>query len=387
MKNALSAVAELVRRESGIVFDGARVEGLRAAIARVQPGADPISFLRRLNSPAGGRAALDALVDEVTVNETYFFRERAQIDAIPWRELLAAAQARGDAKVRVWSAACATGEEVYTLAIAASEVFAPVPPPVEIVGTDLSVTVLAKAWEGRYRPRAVRELEPALRDRWLARVDGGWEVLEPLRRLVRFEQHNLTRDPVPPLAEARLDLILLRNVLIYFDASTSAEVVKRLRGALHPGGTLLLGSADVLCETTRRLAEVTTPGAAAPAVLRAPRPARAAPKPEPIVEALDADAAFADGLTRLEAGEASDAIASLRRALYLDPAFAVAAFLLGRAHDELDDHAAAARAYRQALRALEANGDGRHAHLQQIDAADVAAACRARLLAIGDVLA
>jgi len=395
MKSALEAVAELVRRESGMTFDGNRVEGLRAAIARVQPGADPIAFLRRLRSPAGGRAALDALVDEVTVNETYFYRERAQIDAIPWHELLASAHARGDAKVRVWSAACSTGEEVYTLAMAASETFAPVAPPVEVVGTDLSVTVLGRAWEGRYRARAVREIEPHVRDRWLARVDGGWEVLEPLRRLVRFERHNLTRDPVPPLGESRFDLIVLRNVLIYFDAPTSAEIVGRLRRALHPGGALVLGSADVLCETTRRLAEVTAPTPSDPIALRERRPVRprraasAAPAlatPDPIVEVLDADAAFADGLTRLEAGEAGEAITSLRRALYLDPAFAVAAFMLGRAHDELDDRVAAARAYRQALRALDSTPGGHHAQLQQIDGADVAAACRARLLAIGDAL-
>ena len=178
---------------------------------------------------------------------------------------------------------------------------------------------------------------------------------------MHFARHNLVRDPAP--APGSFDLVLCRNVLIYFDAETAAHVHERLLGAVAPGGTLLLGAADRLCIA----------GAGAPA----PTP----PPPRRRTARVDAAPLFAAGLAHLVRGNASEAIAALRRTLYLEPLHAAAAFALGRAHEANGDADAARRAYGRALRTL--TEDPRVDRLPaQVSAADVVAACTCRIEAL-----
>ena len=151
-----------------------------------------------------GREAIARLVDQVTIKETFFLREQRQLDAIAWRVAASARARTGHGEIRVWSAACATGEEPYTLALLASEAFAPGDPPVSILGTDISSAALEGALAGRYRERSVRNIEPALRRRYFEEKGDQFIVGERLRRLVRFAPHNLAHDPIPPLAEGRV---------------------------------------------------------------------------------------------------------------------------------------------------------------------------------------
>jgi chemotaxis protein methyltransferase CheR len=305
----------------------------------------------------------------------------------------------------VWSAGCASGEEAYTLALLAAEAFAPGPPPVDVLGTDVSGAALAAATAGRYGERSVRGIEPALRERYLERqADGSYLAGHRLRALVRFRRHNLVRDPAPPSGESHFDLVVCRNVLIYFDAPTIARVIESLERSLRRGGTLVLGAADALHRV-----------AGPPAPERQPRrPPRRPRRREPVVRqpltreqrlaaaldaagkgnsdgamaqvgsllgenALDADAHFVDGLVALEAGSPEHAAAALRRALFADPRFALAAFTLGRAYDVLGDTLAARRSYQLALRTLDPADDRHRQMLQQVDIGDIAAACRVRL--------
>ncbi len=150
-------------------------------------------------------AASDALrarlIDEVTINETFFFRQRRELDAIDWRGLHQAARAAGSDTVRVWVAACASGEEAYTLALLATRAFAPLPPPVSILGTDISEGVLDRARLGRYGRRALRMLDAETRKRHFLPVErrrgrrgcaaepGGVQAAQPGR---------WTRRPPPP---------------------------------------------------------------------------------------------------------------------------------------------------------------------------------------------
>src|SRR5260370_39877707 len=157
---SLTEVAELVRRETGITPAVAQENALRAALRRAAPELDPGAFIRAVSDPVRGRDLVERLIDEVTVQETSFARDRGQLDSIPWHSLLRSAQATGSAVIRVWSAGCATGEEPYTLALLAAEAFAPVPPPVDVLGTDISSRAVAAAAAGRYRERAVRPLHP-----------------------------------------------------------------------------------------------------------------------------------------------------------------------------------------------------------------------------------
>jgi chemotaxis protein methyltransferase CheR len=327
------------------------------------------------------------LIDEVTINETYFFRERSPLDEISWHGLVENARSNGAAKARVWCAACASGEEAYTLAIMALEAFAPGPPPVEILATDIATDVLAQAWEGRYRERAVRHVDDAVRARYF--VDDGDRIAvgELPRRLIEFERHNLIRDTMPPLGLEPFDLVVCRNVLIYFDSETVGTVLDGLSGSVRHGGSLILGSADALCATARRLTLLEAPPPP-PVHDAVPAPAPVIPLRQPLGRPAEpgasgdaADEAYVTGLAALETRDPVTAIASLRRAVYLDPSFGLAAFALGRAHDLAGDMTAARRAYGQALRMLPEEGQADRL-VGQVDVADVALACRARLAAL-----
>jgi chemotaxis protein methyltransferase CheR len=409
---SLAEVAELIRRETGITPEVNRESVLRAALRRAAPELEPGAFIRATSDPVRGRDLMQRLIDEVTVQETTFVRDRAQLDSIPWSSLLDSAQAAGSAAIRAWSAGCATGEEPYTLALLAAEAFAPAPPPVDVLGTDISGRALAAAATGRYRERAIRALDQGLRRRYLQQQpDGTYLVGTQLRTLVRFRRHNLARDPLPPPGEAGFDIITCRNVLIYFEASAAERVLERLDHSLRPGGKLLLGAADALRRTVR-IAVPERTGQRPPAARHGARhhvpPARQpAPSGEPADQRLtaalvaagkgDSDRALAEvesllrhdplhangqfvyGLMVLEAGEPAQAAAAFRRALYADPGFALAAFTLGCAHDALGDKAAARRAYEQALRTLDPADDRRELLLQQVHIGDIAMACQMRL--------
>jgi chemotaxis protein methyltransferase CheR len=386
----LEKVAELVRHASGIALDSSQNGALEAAIARVLPGGDAGSFLRRAGEPLAGPKLVQRLLDELTVKETSFLRHREELETIDWDEVVKAGPAR------IWVAGCATGEEAYSLVLLASEKLGTPEPPLDVLATDVSESALEAAVEARYRPRSVARMDPALRDRYFIEEDGLWAPSGALRRPVRFVRHNLVRDPAPPLGEERFDLITCRNVLIYFDRAAVEAVISGLERALKPGGVLLLGAADALHGASRRMAEAT------------PRPR---PKPSPMPQAvltdalaaadagrradalaatsavlaqnpLDAEAYFVQGLVQLEGGESSGAAASLQRALSIDPRFSLAAFTLGRAYDALAEPEDARRAYEQALRTLDPEDDRHEELLRQVDLGDVAAACRARIAAL-----
>ncbi len=405
---ALAGITELIRAETGIVLPAARKTAILAAADRAAPGLDP-GTLASIAAGPDGRDLLDRLIDEVTIQETSFVRDRGQLDTIPWRRLLDSARAAGSPGIRVWSAGCASGEEAYTLALLAADVLAVPDVPVSVLGTDVSVAALAAAARGRYGARAVRGLESSLRTRYLDRqADGHYLVREHLRDLVRFRRHNLACDQAPPAGEAAFDLISCRNVLIYFDAALVRRVIESLEHSLRPGGILLLGAADALLRPPRPPG---SPGRRPEGEIRASRLRQRRPHQPALLltreqrldaaleaadngdrggalsyvdalladDPLDADAHFIDGLVWLEAGRPARSAAALRRALCADAAFALAAFTLGRAYDALDDEPAARRAYEQALRTFDP-ADHRHERmLQQIDISDIAAACRARL--------
>jgi len=410
----LTGLADLVLRETGTRLTAGE-KPLRAALRRAAPDLEPAEFVSAAADPIRGGFLVDRLIDEVTVQETAFARDRGQLDAIGWHGLLASARAAGAATIRAWSAGCATGEEPYTLALLAADSFAPAPPPVDVLGTDISRAALAAAAAGVYRERAVRALGDTARRRYLERQPGGgYLVTGRLRGRVRFRRHNLARDPVPPPGEVGFDLIICRNVLIYLDAAVSARIIRLLEGALRPGGTLLLGATDALrratgtggapacggADGTRPAAGTSAAGTSADGgAVRVAAPGREQRLATALAAAgrgdaaaalarvavllaadpLDADAQFLHGLVTLESGQPARAAAAFRRACYADPAHALAAFSLGRALDAAGDRTGARRAYEQALRTLDPDDDRHDTLLQQVDIGDIATACRARL--------
>jgi chemotaxis methyl-accepting protein methylase len=380
VRGSLAGIAALVRQETGIALPAAREAALRAAMERAAPGLDSDAFLRAASDAGGDRALLDRLIDEVTVQETTFLRHRRQLDAVAWPGHLRDARAGGSDTIRVWSAGCASGEEAYTLALLAAEALAPAPATVDVLGTDVSGAALAAAAAGRYRERAVRGLEPSLRARYLERQpDGSYLVRERLRRLVRFRRHNLAGDPIPPHGEAAFDVVVCRNVLIYFEAPLARRVIGQLGRSLRPGGVLLLGAVDGLQRMPGPSARPVEP---APPVAVARSRAETWPRAALLASnSRDADAHYVQGLVALANGEPARAVTAFRRALCTDATFTLAAFALGRGYDALGDRPAARRAYEQALRTLDLEDHRHQAMLQQVDIGDIAAACRARLAA------
>lgn len=386
MTDDLRALAAVVQRMSGVVVRDGQLASLRAALARVDPRLEAADLLRDADP-----ARLEQLVDEVAVKETFFLRHVEELQSIDWRAKAAGAAAAGR-PLRIWSAGCSTGEEPYTLAILAAEALGDDLPAVRVLGTDLSRSALARAELGLYGARSLRLVDRPRRDRWFVPDGEKLRVGAQLRGLVRFARHNMVADSYPPAGEAPFDLIVCRNVLIYFDAPVAARVNTGLREALAPGARLLLGTVDQLGSAT-----VATTRPRPPA-----RPGRGAPAPPPVAvpvastrrlhpgsEASEssveaAHAAFEAGSQALGGGDPASAVRALRRALYLDPRRAVVALQLARAHEAMDDIEAARRAYRRALRLVaEAPAPGGRLY-DRIGGDDVAAACRARLAVLPD---
>lgn len=211
----------------------------RAAEAGFDSLLDYYYFLRY---DPGAAEELDELADALVVGETYFFRELAPLEVLV-DDVLRPRLEAGE-RLRIWSAACSTGEEPYTVAmlLAARGLLG----HVEIVGTDLSRRAVARAIAGRYGRRSFRgDREPALAASYLRPIPEGREVVQELRAAVRFRQVNLLDGP----AVERLgtfDAIVCRNVLIYFTPQRVREAVARLERALAPGGVLLVGVSESL---------------------------------------------------------------------------------------------------------------------------------------------
>jgi chemotaxis protein methyltransferase CheR len=188
--------------------------------------------------------AFDSLVAELTVGETYFFREPEQLAFIR-RTVLPELGSRHERRaVRVWSAGCASGEEAYSLAILLYE--AGTASHAEILGTDISRARIAAARRARYAPWSLRGVPDEVVSRYFRRRDGRYELAPAIRSMASFRYQNLPDGTSPPsFSDARgADLILCRNVLIYFDRNAVGRAARRLLAALDDDGWLFLGASD-----------------------------------------------------------------------------------------------------------------------------------------------
>lgn len=197
-----------------------------------------------LRYDADGPAELDRLIETLVVGETYFFRERPQLEVIVSRFLEPAA--RAGRMPRVWSAACATGEEPLSLAMMLAE--RGILDDVRIVASDLSQRALDRAQAGRFGRRSLRDSAGASWAGWTRRISPDKVDVEVDRRLVEaitWRRVNLS-DDASVRALGTFDVILCRNVLIYFSDSTVTQVAERLRRALAPRGALFVGVSESL---------------------------------------------------------------------------------------------------------------------------------------------
>src|SRR4051794_24105396 len=373
---------------------------------------DVRAYLDLVSGPAGTDER-QALVDEVTIPETHFFRNPPQIRALRTHvlpELLR--HAASTRRLRIWSAGCSTGEEPYTVAMLLRELLPATSGwDVQVLATDVSTRAIAAAEAGRYGERAFVMTEPVDQQRffWLDTDSRDFVVRDEVRDLVEFRHHNLVTDP-PPFGPGEVDLVLCRNVTIYFDRTTTKRLMQRLHGSLHDGGYLFLGHAETLWQLSSDFALVSLgdafvyrradPDSERRAVLPdrrtedEPRPTRAdrrrgpvdrravatlvqtLPSPDPLVavrtavaEGRYADAAdlaadvvtvtplrseahYLHGLALCNLGNDGQALVMLRKAVYLDADDGFAHFLLGGCLERLGEHVAAVRSYRAAAATL-----------------------------------
>lgn len=195
---------------------------------------------------------MDAIIDAVTTNETYFFREERQLKAfrdeiLP--EIHAEKMSRGDRTLRLWSAGCSSGEEPYTLAMLILETKLFKDWRVEIFGSDINRRVLQVARKGSYRNSSFRVTEKSYIDRYFEEIEGNWQISEEIRKHVNFSYMNLI-DPAKINLLHTMDVICCRNVIIYFDLPTKKAMIESLERKLAPGGYLMLGHSESLINIT-----------------------------------------------------------------------------------------------------------------------------------------
>ncbi|MBI1758555.1 MAG: protein-glutamate O-methyltransferase CheR [Actinobacteria bacterium] len=237
-------ISSLVYREAAIVL-GPGKEYL--VEARLQPlsrhfGAGTVSELVQTVQRRADSEAVRRIVDALTTNETSWFRDREPFTALTDVVLPELIAARSNARqIRLWSAACSSGQEPYTLAMILRD-HLPAGWRTEMLASDISTEMLARAEAGRFSQLEVnRGLPAALLVRYFEREGTSWRVADSLRQGISFRPVNLAA-PLPSMAP--FDVVFLRNVLIYFDVETKRAVLKRVAALLRPDGWLFLGSAE-----------------------------------------------------------------------------------------------------------------------------------------------
>lgn len=206
------------------------------------------SYHYALRSDTSGEGELAWAIDHLTTNETYFLRERQQLEALV-QEILPSLQARRGGReggaVSIWCAGCSSGEEPYSIVMLAAEAGLEPGRDLRVYASDISRQMLHKARRGLYREASFRQTEPWLRQKYFVEKDGQFRIADEVKRHVNFAHLNLLDERRIALLGV-LDVVLCRNVIIYFDLETKRRVVGIFHDKLRPGGYLLLGHSESL---------------------------------------------------------------------------------------------------------------------------------------------
>lgn len=282
---ALQQLASLLLERAGLKITPDGYHSLRLALSTRMPFSgleDAEEYVKRLRTQED---ELRKLLPLVTVGHTEFFRDPKQFGALENRilpDILARAR-RETRRVSIWSAGCATGEEPYSLAMVLAELGA-LPIEVDLWATDLNLAAVEAAKQGRFSSRRVSSIPSDRRTRFFRQVPDGHEIVSSLKDYVRFDGQNLAVPVFEKVKPESLDLILCRNVIIYFDLPTIRALMDRFLTALRPGALLLLGYSESLFKVYDRFEMVEMEGSfiyrrpLKPLEPRAPGPG---PKPVP----------------------------------------------------------------------------------------------------------
>lgn len=247
-----SLIQTLIHERTGMQFDNGKSDILMDKLSPlvIERGfGSYLDYYYLLKYDPSARVEWQNVINALSVQETYFWRELDQVRALV-KTLVPQWHARNTkSTLRIWSAACATGEEPLTIAIALNEAGWFERASIEIVATDASTKAIDRAVRGVYRERAFRNLPAALRDRYFERDGSDWRVNRDIHSRIKWGLANLIEeDQISPLADA--DFIFCRNVFIYFSESAIGRVVRSFSRHLRPPGYLFVGAAESLIRLT-----------------------------------------------------------------------------------------------------------------------------------------
>lgn len=272
----LKLLQALIYQECGMHFDERRAHFLQDRLQRRLKECQLDSFYSyyRLLISDAGRQELSSLLENLTVNETSFFRNKAQLDLFHkhiLEDILHHKQERRDYSLRIWSAGCSTGQEPYSVAMLVADGLAYyylrnplpfdmptpkplIPPPwrVEILASDISYSVLRAGQEGVYTESQMASVDYSYRLRYFDKLGERYAVKKTLKEIVHFDFHNLKTEYLPQ----HNDVIFCRNVMMYFDEAEQKRLIEKFARCLNPGGYLLVGHAESLLGITDQFAMV-----------------------------------------------------------------------------------------------------------------------------------
>ncbi|SDX38929.1 chemotaxis protein methyltransferase CheR [Allochromatium warmingii] len=239
---------EFFYRKTGILFEDSKRYFVDKRLIDRMESTDSENFrsyFTMLRFQASGDE-LQTLINTMTVNETYFFREEYQFECLvgSMLEEIAAKRTNPTAPIRIWSIPSSSGEEPYSIAIYLLEYWPRIEEiDVEIISSDIDTNILTQARQGRYSPRAVQHLPASLLKKYFTRVGELYQIDDSLRDAVQFTRANVT-DPADMRLHRNFDVIFCRNLLIYFDDLSRKRAAESFYDALNPGGFICLGHSE-----------------------------------------------------------------------------------------------------------------------------------------------
>ncbi|MBI5472719.1 MAG: protein-glutamate O-methyltransferase CheR [Ignavibacteriae bacterium] len=250
-QDEFNACRAFIYDRTGIYFQDNKKYLLEGRLGKRVQALNLHNFTQYLNLLKNG-AARDEMrwfYDTITINETFFFRNEPQFNALEEKLIpeILSKKGNGRNKLRVWSSASSSGEEAHTIGMIYLEKLKPKYPglEIEIVGTDINASVVETARSGVYREYSVRNMPKHYLTKYFTQSDGRYVVRDDVRRLVRFENMNLF-DKQRMRAMSSFDIVFCCNVLIYFDTKSKIQVVSQLYDSLNRGGYLFVGYAESL---------------------------------------------------------------------------------------------------------------------------------------------
>ncbi len=240
-------ICQILRERSGLVLTNDKAYLLESRLLPVARKYKLATFdeLVRLIRVKSDETIIKDVVEAMTTNESFFFRDTKPFDQFKQIVMPALMKARPNKTIRIWSAACSSGQEAYSLAMILTEMSAQLAGwRIEIVGTDLSTEVLNRAKEGVYSQFEVqRGLPVSLLVKYFTQSGDRWQISQKIRSMVQYKVFNLLHDP---MVLGKFDVVYCRNVLIYFDQPTKAKVLAGVARLMPEDGYLFLGGAETV---------------------------------------------------------------------------------------------------------------------------------------------